>query len=46
LIEGIDPKITNMQNIVKELKSQFACGGSKRWVHNVTGIIEMMLKDI
>lgn len=30
MIEGIDPKITNMQNIVKELKSQFACGGTAK----------------
>ena len=27
---GIDPKLTNMQNIVKELKSQFACGGTAK----------------
>jgi translation initiation factor 1 len=25
-----DPKVTNMHNIVKELKSQFACGGTAK----------------
>jgi translation initiation factor 1 len=30
LIEGINPKQSNMQKIVKELKSTFACGGTAK----------------
>src|SRR2546425_12984435 len=27
MIEGIDPKLSDIQRIIKELKSRFACGG-------------------
>ena len=30
LIEGINPKLSDMQKIVKELKSTFACGGTAK----------------
>lgn len=30
LIEGINPKQSDMQKIVKELKSTFACGGTAK----------------
>src|SRR5919199_6947843 len=30
LIEGLNPKQTDMQRIVKELKSTFACGGTAK----------------
>jgi translation initiation factor 1 len=30
MIEGIDPKSTNLQHTVKELKTKFACGGTAK----------------
>ena len=30
LIEGIDPKSSNVHTMVKELKSKFACGGTAK----------------
>ena len=30
MIEGIDPKLSDIQRIVKELKSRFACGGTAK----------------
>jgi translation initiation factor 1 len=30
LIEGINPKLSDMQKIVKDLKSTFACGGTAK----------------
>jgi translation initiation factor 1 len=30
LIEGIDPKSSNVNTMVKELKSKFACGGTAK----------------
>ena len=30
LIEGMNPKLNDMQKIVKELKSTFACGGTAK----------------
>jgi translation initiation factor 1 len=30
MIEGIDPKQSDVQSIVKELKSRFACGGTAK----------------
>jgi translation initiation factor 1 len=30
MIEGLDPKINNIQTIVKELKSKLACGGTAK----------------
>ncbi len=30
MIEGIDPKSSDMQTIVKNLKSRFACGGTAK----------------
>ena len=30
MIEGIDPKLSDIQRIIKELKSRFACGGTAK----------------
>jgi translation initiation factor 1 len=30
MIEGLDPKVNNIQTIVKELKSRLACGGTAK----------------
>jgi translation initiation factor 1 len=30
MIEGIDPKLSDIQHIVKELKSKLACGGTAK----------------
>ena len=30
MIEGLDPKINNLENVAKELKSKYACGGTAK----------------
>ena len=30
MIEGIDPKLSDVQHIVKDLKGKFACGGTAK----------------
>jgi translation initiation factor 1 len=30
MIEGIDPKLSDIQRIVKELKTKLACGGAAK----------------
>ena len=30
IIEGIDPKLSDMQHIIKELKSKLGCGGTAK----------------
>jgi translation initiation factor 1 len=37
IIEGINPKQSDMPQIVKELKGTFACGGTMEWIYHATG---------
>jgi translation initiation factor 1 len=30
MIEGLDPKINNLENVAKELKGKYACGGTAK----------------
>ena len=30
MIEGLDPKINNLESVAKELKGKYACGGIQR----------------
>jgi len=30
MIEGLDPKINNLEQVVKELKKKYACGGTAK----------------
>ena len=30
MIEGLDPKINNLESVAKELKSKYACGGTAK----------------
>ena len=30
MIEGLDPKINNLEKVAKELKSKYACGGTAK----------------
>ena len=30
MIDGLDPKFNNLENIAKELKSKYACGGTAK----------------
>ena len=30
MIEGLDPKINNLENVAKELKGKYACGGTTK----------------
>ena len=30
MIEGLDPKINNLERVAKELKSKYACGGTAK----------------
>ena len=30
MIEGLDPKIKNLEKVAKELKSKYACGGTAK----------------
>ena len=30
MIEGLDPKINNLEKVVKELKRKYACGGTAK----------------
>ena len=30
MIEGLDPKINNLENVAKQLKSKYACGGTSK----------------
>ena len=30
MIEGLDPKINNLEQVVKELKRKYACGGTAK----------------
>jgi translation initiation factor 1 len=30
MIEGLDPKINNLESVAKELKAKYACGGTAK----------------
>ncbi len=30
MIEGMDPKLNNLENVAKELKNKYACGGTAK----------------
>ncbi|HIA96913.1 MAG TPA: stress response translation initiation inhibitor YciH, partial [Candidatus Nitrosopelagicus sp.] len=30
MIEGLDPKINNLESVAKELKKKYACGGTAK----------------
>jgi len=30
MIEGLDPKINNLESVAKELKGKYACGGTAK----------------
>ena len=30
MIEGLDPKLNNLENVAKELKNKYACGGTAK----------------
>ena len=30
MIEGLDPKINNLENVGRELKKKYACGGTAK----------------
>lgn len=30
MIEGLDPKLNNLESVAKELKSRYACGGTAK----------------
>ena len=30
MIEGLDPKLNNLEDVAKELKSKYACGGTAK----------------
>jgi len=32
MIEGLDPKINNLENVARELKAKYACGGTTFWI--------------
>ena len=33
MIEGLDPKINNLESVAKELKGKYACGGTAKEVY-------------
>ena len=30
MIEGLDPKLNNLENVARELKNKYACGGTAK----------------